>query len=194
MGDAPYCRRHENRAGGGCLHLSSQLCLVLCPSRSVSCRISQRLSLSLSSRLRLEPWPPLFIMPQPFVAPLSFGWLSHCPSASTPISSQLCLVPWPPPLVDPLLMTAFGVVCRRSRCHIHPVRHHLPQSGRPPNIAVSGVVAAHVRHQRGASFAVAVAAGTIARVRCQRGVSPAVARLACPSPGRGPKEGASPSQ
>ena len=33
------------------------------------------------------------------------------PSASTPISSQLRLVPWHPPLVVPLLVTAFGVVC-----------------------------------------------------------------------------------
>ena len=180
--------------GGACLHLSSQLCLASRPSRSVSCRISQRLSLSLSSRLRPEPRPPLFITPQPFAAPLSFGWLSRCPSASTPISSQLRLVPRPPPLVDPSLVTAFGVVCRRSRRRIRPVRRHLPQSGRPPNIAVSGVVAVRVRRQRGASFAVAVAAGTIARVRCQRGVSPAIACRACPLPGRGPKEGASLSQ
>ena len=145
-----------------------------CPSCSVSCCISQRLSLSLSSRLRPEPLPPLFITPQPFVAPLSFGWLSRCPSASTPISSQLRLVPRPPPLVDPSLVTGFGVICRRSRRRIRPVRRHLPQSGRPPNIAVLGVVAA--------------------RVRRQRGVSPAVARRACPSPGRGHEEGASPSQ
>jgi hypothetical protein len=147
------------------------------------------------SRLRPEPRPPLFIMPQPFVAPLSFGWLSHCPSTSTPISSQLHLVPRPPPLVDPLLVTAFGVVCLRSRRRIRPVRRHLPHSGRPSNIAVSGVVAARVRRQCGASsFAVAVAAGTIARVRCQRGVSPTVARHTFPLPGRGPEEGASPSQ
>ncbi len=116
------------------------------------------------------------------------------PSASTPISLQLCLVPWPPPLVDLLLVTAFGSVCRCSRCCIRPLRRHLPQSKRPPNIAVSGVVAARIRPQRGASFAVAVVAGTIPRVRCQHGVSPAVACHACPSPGRGPEEGASPSQ
>jgi hypothetical protein len=36
------------------------------------------------------------------------------PSASTLISLQLRLVPWPPPLVYPLLVTAFGVVRRRS--------------------------------------------------------------------------------
>ncbi len=164
------------------------------PSRSVSCRISQCLSLSLSLRLLPEPRPPLLIMPQPFVAPLSFGWLSCCPSASTPISLQLRLVPWPPPLVDPSLVTAFNVVCRRSCRRIRPVRHHLPQSGRPPNIAVLGVVAVRVRQQRGASFAVAVTAGTIPHVRRQHGVSPAVARRACPLPGCGPEEGASPSQ
>ena len=130
----------------------------------------------------------------PFVAPLSFGSLSCCPSASTPISLQLCLVPWPPPLVDPSLVTAFGVVCRRSRRHIRPVQRHLPQSGRPPNITLSGVVAARVRRQRRAYFAVAVAVGILTRVRYQRGVSPVVACHACPSPGRDPEEGASPSQ
>jgi hypothetical protein len=140
------------KRGGLCLHLSSQLCLALHPSHLVNCCISQRLSLSLLLRLRPEPWPPLFITPQPFVAPLLFGWLSRCPSASTPISSQLRLVPRPPPLVDPLLVTAFGIVCHHSRRHICPVRRHLPQSGRPPNIAVSGVLAARVRRQRGAIF------------------------------------------
>jgi hypothetical protein len=180
--------------GGACLHLSSQLCLASHTSCLVSCCISQRLSLSLSSRLRPEPRPPLFITPQPFVAPLSFGWLSRCPSASSPILSQLRLVPRPPALVDPSLVTAFGVVCHRSRRRIRPVRRHFPQSGRPPNIAISGVVAARIRRQRGASFAVAVAAGTIARVRRQRGVSPTVARRACLLPGHGPEEGANPSQ
>ena len=117
--------------GGGRLHFSSQLYLTLCPSCSVSCRISQCLSLSLLSRLRPEPWPPLFITPQPFAAPLSFGWLSHCPSASTPILLQLRLVPRPPPLVDPLLVTAFGVVCRRSRCPIRPNMSPSPERKAP---------------------------------------------------------------
>jgi hypothetical protein len=121
---------------GACLHLSSELCLVSRPTHLVGCRISQRLSLSLLSRLRLVPWPPPFIMPQPFAAPLSFGWLLRCPSASTPILLQLCLVPWPPPLVDPSLVTVFGVVCHRSHRRICPVRRHLPQSRRPLSIAV----------------------------------------------------------
>ena len=114
------------------------------------------------------------------------------PSTSTPILSQLRLVPWPPPLVDPLLVTAFGVVCRHYHRHIHPVWHHLPQSRRPPNITVSIVVAVLFCRQRGASFAVAIATGALTRVRCQRGVSPAVARPARPSPGHDPEEGASP--
>jgi hypothetical protein len=117
--------------GGACLHLSSQLCLALRPSRLVSCCISQRLSLSLSSRLHPEPWPPPFITSQPFFAPLLFGWLSRCPSALTLTLLQLSLVPRPPPLVDPLLVTVFGIVCRRSRRRIHPLRRHLPQSGGP---------------------------------------------------------------
>ena len=116
------------------------------------------------------------------------------PSASTPILPQLRLVPRSPPLVDPLLVTAFGIVCRNSRHYFHPVQRHLPQSGSPPNIVISVVAAAHVRRQRGASFAVAVAAGALARVTCQCGVSPTVARRVRPSPGHGPKEGANPSQ
>ena len=71
------------------------------------------------------------------------------PSASIPISSQLRLVLRPPPLVDPLLVTAFGIICRCSRRCIHPIRHHLPQSGRPPNNAISVVVAVRVRCQPG---------------------------------------------
>ena len=106
-------------------------------------------------------------------------WLvAALPSASTPISLQLRLVPRPPPLVDPSLVTAFGIVCRHSCCRIRPVQHHFSQSRRPPNITISVVVAVRVRCQRGASFAVAVAAGALARVRCQRGVSPAVAHRA----------------
>ena len=63
-----------------CLHLWSHLCLALPSSRLVGCRISQHLSLSLSSRLHPAPWPPPFITPPPFIAPLSFGWLSRCPA------------------------------------------------------------------------------------------------------------------
>ena len=166
--------------------------------------------------------PPPLVTTLPCVAPLSFGWLSHFPApqplpfvapppgalasaihyastfccaplvrlvvalprASTPISLHLRLVPRPPPLVDPSLGT---------RHRICPVQRHLPKSGRPLNITVSVVVTARVCPQRGASFAVAVAVGTLVRVRCQRGVSLAVAHRARPSPGRGSKEGASPS-
>ena len=116
------------------------------------------------------------------------------PSASTTISLQLRLVPRPPPLVDPLLVTVFGVIFCRSCCRIRPVRRHLPQSGRPLNIAIPVVVAARIHCQRGASFAVVVARGTLAHVRCQHGVSPTDARRTRLLPGRGPKEGASPSQ
>ena len=108
------------------------------------------------------------------------------PSASTPILSQL---PSPPPLVDLLLVTAFGIVSRRSHRRIHPVRRHLPQSGRPPHIAISVAVVVRIRHQRRASFAVAVAAGNLAHIRCHRGVSPTIAHCVSPSPGRGPEEG-----
>ena len=90
------------RGGGACLHLSSRLCLASRPSCSV-CRISQRLSLSFSSCLHPEPRPLLFIMPQPFVAPLSFGWLSRCPALQPPschnsawcLGLHLLLIPCP---------------------------------------------------------------------------------------------------
>ena len=152
------------------------------------------------------PQPLLLVVPPPGASASAIHYAStfRCaplirlvvtlPSASTPILSQLCLVPRPPPLVDTLPVTAFGVVCRRSRRRICPVQRHLPQSGRPPNITLSGVVAARVRRQRRAYFAVAVAVGILTRVRYQRGVSPVVACHACPSPGRDPEEGASPSQ
>jgi hypothetical protein len=89
--------------GGACLHLSSQLCLTSRPSRSVSCRISQRLSLSLSSRLRPEPQPPLFITPQPFVGKCPFCsglfcclWRRTDPLCSaaeqTPFSCYCCMI------------------------------------------------------------------------------------------------------
>ena len=113
------------------------------------------------------------------------------PSASSPISLQLHLVPWPLPLVAPVIVTAFGVVCRHSRHRLHPVQRLLPQggSGAFPNISVSIVVAArgllcscrrcghpHVHPSPAWSFP----------RRC-----PCRAR---PLPGRGPEEGASPSR
>ena len=67
-----------------CLNLLSQLCLVLRPSRSVGCRISKRLSLSLLLCLCPAPQPLPFIKPQPFVAPLLFGWLPRCPEPQPP--------------------------------------------------------------------------------------------------------------
>ena len=130
--------------------------LVLRPSCSVGCCISQCFSLFLLSCLRPVPWPLPFIMPQPCLRP---SCLVGCPVAQrlNPLLSQLRLVPWPPPLVDPLLVTAFGVVCRRSPCRIRPVRRHLPQSGRPPNIAVSGVVQLRCRANATATAAAALA-------------------------------------
>jgi hypothetical protein len=74
-----------------CLHLLSQLCIALRPSHLVGCRISQCLSLSLSSRLCPAPWRPPFIMPQPFIAPLSFGWMPCCPA---PQPSSRCNSAW----------------------------------------------------------------------------------------------------
>ena len=97
------------------------------------------------------------------------------------------------PLVDSLLLKAFGAVCHRSCQGIFPVRRHLPQSGRPPNIAISVVVAARAHGQCGAFFAFAIAAGTLTCVRCQHGVSPVVARHTRLLAGHGPEEGASPS-
>ena len=135
-----------------------------------------------------QPLPLVAPLPGPSASAIHYASTFHhaplvqlvvaLPSASTPILLQLHLVPRPPPFVDPLLVTAFGVVCCGSCHRIRPIRCHLPQSWRPPNIAVSIVRVAHVRCQRGASFAVTVAAGTLARVHRQRGVSPAVARRA----------------
>ncbi len=55
-------------------------------------------------------------------------------------------------------VTVFGIVCRHSCRHIHPVWRLLPQNGSEAslNIAISVVVAARVRCQRGASPAIAV--------------------------------------
>ena len=63
------------------------------PSRLVGCCISQRLSLSLLLRLRPVPRPPPFITSQPFVPPLSFGWLLRCPAPQPPscCNSAWCL-------------------------------------------------------------------------------------------------------
>jgi hypothetical protein len=60
-------------------------------SPSVGCCISQ--SLSCSSCLRPAPWPPPFITPSPFIAPLLFGWLLHCPAPQPPscCNSAWCL-------------------------------------------------------------------------------------------------------
>ena len=77
---------------------------------------------------------------------LSYGWLSCCLS-SLP-SVHLCLS----------FVRAFGIVCRRYRRHIHPVRHLLSQnrSRASPNIAIFVVITARVRCQRGASHAIVV--------------------------------------
>ena len=76
------------------------------------------------------------------------------------------------PLVTSLPVKAIGVVCRRSRRLIRPVRYLLPQSGSESgislNIAVFVVAAARVRHQSGAFPAIAVAAGALVRARHQR--------------------------
>ena len=93
-----------------CLHLRLflRLCLLsylhlsLRPSCLVGCCVSQRLSLSLSLYLRLAPRPPPFIMPRPFVAPLSFGWLLLClvpPSPSCCNSAQCHLLSLPSCLI-----------------------------------------------------------------------------------------------
>ena len=101
------------------------------------------------------------------------------PSASTPILLQLRLVPWPPPLVDPLLLTAFGVVCRRSCRRIPPLRRNLPQSRRPPTTLPFLLSSRRASvASAGPPFAVVVAAGTLARVRRQRGVSSPIALAA----------------
>ena len=177
-----------------CLHLSSQLCLVVCPSCLVGCHISQRLSLSLLSHLCLA-WR--LGLCHSLCLNLSLR-PSHSIDCCIAQRLNLHLVATLPgalvPLVDPSLMTAFGVVCHCSRQRICPVQRHLPQSRRLPKIAVSDVIAMRVHRQHGASFAVAVAAGILACIRCQRRVTPAVARRARPLPGHGPKEGASPSR
>ena len=58
--------------------------LVLRPSCSVGCCISQCFSLFLLSCLRPVPWPLPFIMPQPFIAPVLFSWLSCCSEPQPP--------------------------------------------------------------------------------------------------------------
>ena len=172
MVDAPYHWCHENQVGG-----SMPLPLVT----TLPCLVPL-----------LFGWLLHFPVPQPLplvASPLGASasaihyastfpcaplvWLVVAlPSASTPILSQLRLVPRPPPLVDPLLVTAFSIVCRLSRRRIPSIRHHLPQSKRPPNIAVSIVVVVRVRCQRRASFAVAVAGGTLARIVTSVGSPP----------------------
>ena len=124
------------------------------------------------------------------------------PSASAPISSQLRLVPLPPPLVVPLLVTVFDVVCNSPNSPLPRVMPlsfgwllhipaHQPLASRPYclvgcrisqrlnlslslRITTSVVVAESVCCKHGDSFAVAV----FAHIRRERGVSPAVALAA----------------
>ncbi len=99
---------------------------------------------------------------------LSYGWLSCCLSSLPPL--RLCLS----------FVTACGIVCRRSRHHVHPVRRLLPQngSGATPNIAISVVVVARFRRQCVASPAIAIVARTLVRVCREQGASLAVAVVA----------------
>ena len=122
----------------------------------------------------------------------SLVWLVVAlPSTSTPILPQPRLVPRPLPLVAPLLVTVFRVVCCRSRRRFRPIQRLLLQSGRgaSSNIAVSIVIAAQ---------------GFLCCCRCHgrpcahslpaQGFPCCCPCRTCPLPGRGPEEGASPSE
>jgi hypothetical protein len=120
-------------------------------SASPSCRASsRRLGLRHSLRLNLSLYPSCLV--GCCVAQrLNPHHVATLPGASAPP-------------VDPLLVTAFGVVCCCSHQHICPIQSHLLQSVRPPNIAISVVLAAPVCYQSGASFAVVVPVGTLAYI------------------------------
>ena len=154
-------------------------------------------SLSLSSCLRLAPWPPPFIASPPFVEPFLFGWLPRCPVLQPPSCRNsawclgLCLLLFP--------CSAFGVICNSPLPHVaslsfgwlSQIPAHQPLASRLSclvgfhisqrlslslslRITVFIVVAERVRRQRGASFDVAI----FACARCKLGVSPAVALAA----------------
>ena len=94
-------------------HRHINFCLASCPSCSVGCCISQRLSLSLSSR----PARRLGLCCFSCLHLLSCLHLSLCPSClvgcriaqrlTPPISSPLLLMPQTPPLVAPLSSSWF---------------------------------------------------------------------------------------
>ncbi len=128
------------------------------------------------------------------------------PRTSTSISSQPRLVPRPWPLVVPLLVSVFDIICNSPLPCVPPLLFswllhipvHQPLALCPScpvgccifqhlslslssRITVSVVVTERVRRQCRASFAVAI----FACVHCKRGVSPAVAlatRACCQGP------------
>ena len=155
-------------AGRLSLHHSSHLHLSSCPSRLVRCHFTWR----------LDPAPRPLIMAPPGAASrstplvrlscriaqhlgLSYRWLSCCHSSLPHV--RLCLS----------FVTAFNVVCHPSRCHIHPVRHLLPQNGSgasPPPQTLPFVVVLRVS---------IVVVHTLACIHCQRRASPAIAVVPC---------------
>ncbi len=149
----------------------------------------------LKLHLRPAPRPPPFITLPLFCAPLI--WLVVAlPSASTPISSQLCLVPLPPPLVVPLLVTAFGIVCNSPNSPLPCVAplsfgwlSHIP-AHQPLASCSSHLVGCRISQRLTLSLSlhITVSVDVMECVRRQRGDSFAVA-FAHPPPGCGPKEG-----
>ena len=173
-----------------CLHLLSHLCLAWHP-----------LFFSWLSHFP-EPQPLPLVAPLPGTSTFTIHHTStfhHAPlvqlvvvlpSASTPISSQLRLVPRPPPLVAPLLVTAFGIVCCCSCHRFCPMKRFIPQggAGSPQTLPLP------LSLQRRASFAVAVAMGH--PHACPLPAQSFSCHCPCrahPLPGHGSKDGVSPN-